>query len=125
MQITSIEPQPNSYAQGALVTGADRLLFISGQVPQAPDGRTSPDFDAQARLAWRNVIDVLARGGMTLGNLVKVTVFLADRGDREANARIRDEVLGGHCPALTVIVTGIYDQAWLLEIEAIAATRSA
>jgi 2-iminobutanoate/2-iminopropanoate deaminase len=30
-------------------------------------------------------------------------------------------VLGERAPALTVIITGIYDEAWLLEIEAIAA----
>jgi 2-iminobutanoate/2-iminopropanoate deaminase len=29
-------------------------------------------------------------------------------------------VLGDHSPALTIIITGIYDEAWLLEIEAIA-----
>jgi hypothetical protein len=31
------------------------------------------------------------------------------------------EALGGHEPALTVVIAGIYDPAWLLEIEAIAA----
>jgi hypothetical protein len=30
-------------------------------------------------------------------------------------------VLGSREPALTVIITGIFDEAWLLEIEAIAA----
>jgi hypothetical protein len=34
---------------------------------------------------------------------------------------VRQEVLGTHRPALTVIITGIYDERWLLEIEAIAA----
>jgi enamine deaminase RidA (YjgF/YER057c/UK114 family) len=29
--------------------------------------------------------------------------------------------LGGHAPALTVIIAGIYETEWLLEIEAIAA----
>ena len=57
---------------------------------------------------------------MAAHNLAKVTVFLSDRQYREANARIRHEILGGHSPALTVIITGIYDEAWLLEIEAIA-----
>jgi 2-iminobutanoate/2-iminopropanoate deaminase len=47
VQITSLDPQPRSYAQGALVTGADRTLFISGQVPEAPDGTVPDDFDAQ------------------------------------------------------------------------------
>jgi 2-iminobutanoate/2-iminopropanoate deaminase len=34
---------------------------------------------------------------------------------------VRREVLGTHAPALTVIITGIYDPRWLLEIEAVAA----
>lgn len=58
---------------------------------------------------------------MTERNLVKVTVFLSDRAYREANAAIRAETLGDHRPALTVIITGIYDERWLVEIEAIAA----
>lgn len=41
--------------------------------------------------------------------------------ERCRTARSAATVLGGHGPALTVIITGIYDEAWLLEIEAIAA----
>jgi hypothetical protein len=37
------------------------------------------------------------------------------------NREIRQEVLGSHAPALTVIITGIFDEKWLLEIEATAA----
>jgi 2-iminobutanoate/2-iminopropanoate deaminase len=121
VQITSLDPQPRSYAQGALVTDADRILFISGQIPETPDGTVPEDFEAQCHLAWRNVLTVLQGAGMTERNLVKVTVFLSDRRYREANARIRHEVLGDHNPALTVIITGIYDEVWLLEIEAMAA----
>jgi enamine deaminase RidA (YjgF/YER057c/UK114 family) len=120
VQVTSLDPQPRSYAQGALVTGASQTLFISGQVPEADDGSVPEDFDAQCRLAWRNLLAVLSHAGMAVHNLAKVTVFLSDRQYREANARIRHEILGGHSPALTVIMTGIYDEAWLLEIEAIA-----
>ncbi|MET8154593.1 RidA family protein [Actinoplanes sp. NPDC049668] len=120
MQVTSLSPQPRSYAQGALVTGASRMLFISGQVPVAVEGGVPDDFDAQCRLAWQNVLALLDDAGMAVHNLAKVTIFLSDRRYREANAKIRHEVLGGHSPALTVIITGIYDEAWLLEIEAIA-----
>jgi hypothetical protein len=38
-----------------------------------------------------------------------------------ANREIRQEVLGSHAPALTVIIIGIFDEKWLLEIEAPAA----
>jgi 2-iminobutanoate/2-iminopropanoate deaminase len=121
VQLTSLDPQPRSYAQGALITEASRLLFISGQVPETLDGIVPPDFADQCRLAWQNVLAVLASAGMGKNNLVKVTVFLSDRRFREINAQVRHDILGDHCPALTVVVTGIYDPAWLLEIEATAA----
>ncbi|HEU5475140.1 MAG TPA: RidA family protein [Actinophytocola sp.] len=121
MRLESIFPQPRAYAQGTLVTGARRLLFVSGQVPETPEDGIPADFAGQCRLAWRNVAGVLAEAGMTVRDLVKVTIFLSDRRFREENAEIRREVLGDHCPALTVIITGIYDEAWLLEIEGLAA----
>jgi hypothetical protein len=37
------------------------------------------------------------------------------------NREIRQEGLGAHSPALTVIIAGIFDEQWLLEIEAVAA----
>jgi enamine deaminase RidA (YjgF/YER057c/UK114 family) len=120
VQIIALDRQPRSYAQAALVTDPSRILYISGQVPETADGTVPVGFDAQCRLAWHNVLGVLSQAGMTMRNLAKVTVFLSDRQFREANAHIRHEILGGHSPALTVIITGIYDEAWLLEIEAVA-----
>ena len=38
-----------------------------------------------------------------------------------ANSAIRQELLGDHRVALTVVVAKIFDPLWLLEIEAIAA----
>ena len=59
---------------------------------------------------------------MGLDDLVKVTTFLADRRDAAENRRVRQEVLGGRSPALTVVVAGIFDERWLVEIEAMAAS---
>lgn len=66
------------------------------------------------------MISVLAEAGMTVRNLAKVTVYLSDRRYRAVNSEIRHDVLGDHRPAVTIIITGIYDESWLLEIEAIA-----
>lgn len=121
MQLTPIDPLPWSYSQGVLVEGARRTLLISGQIPATRDGTVPEGFEDQCRLAWQNVQSVLSEAGMTLENLVKVTIYLSDRRYRAANGRIRQEILGAHSPALTIIITGIYDEAWLLEIEAIAA----
>lgn len=110
-----------SYAQAVDVRGCERLLFVSGQIPVAQGGDVPAGFDAQCRLVWRNVEAQLAAAGLGLDHLVKVTTYLSDRRYREANGAIRREVLGARTPALTVVIAGIYDEAWLLEIEAIAA----
>ena len=109
-----------NYTHGTLVDGARRTLFVSGQVPW-PQGRTVPeDFESQCRITWRNVLAVLADAGLGVTSLAKVTTYLSDRRYREANSQIRQEVLGDHRPALTIIITDIYSEEWLLEIEAIA-----
>jgi enamine deaminase RidA (YjgF/YER057c/UK114 family) len=121
VEITSLLPEPGGYAQGALVSDARRWLYISGQVPETETDGIPEDFEAQCRLAWRNVLSIVDAAGMTVENLVKVTIFLSDRRYREVNAKVRQEVLGVHRPALTIIITGIWDEAWLLEIEGVAA----
>ena len=109
------------YSQAIEVRGARRLLFISGQIPEDAHGKVPSDFAAQCRLVWENIAAQLGAAGMSLNNLVKVTTFLSDRMYATENSSIRREVLGERAPALTVIITGIYDPAWFLEIEAVAA----
>lgn len=116
-----IDPLSVSYSQAVLVQDARRLLFISGQTPARPDGSVSDDIVDQCRAAWAKVVNLLDRAGMTTADLVKVGVFLADRRWREASAQVRQEVLGEHSPALTVVMAGIFDGDWLVEIEAVAA----
>ena len=116
-------PEPvGGYAQAVECVGATRRLYVSGQTPMAGDGTVPETFPEQARFAWANVEAQLAAAGMTLRDLVKVTIFLGSRHHADENARIRQEVLQGHAPALTVIIAGIFDDSWLLEIEAIAET---
>ncbi|MEI5679266.1 MULTISPECIES: RidA family protein [unclassified Mesorhizobium] len=115
-------PQPaGGYVQAMEVTGASRTLYISGQIPVAADGSVPEKFEDQSRLAWQNVIAQLRAADMTLDNLVKVTIFLSDRKYTADYRRVRNEVLEGRQIGLTTIITGIFDESWLLEIEAIAA----
>ena len=58
---------------------------------------------------------------MGLGDIVRHTTYLSDRRYRAENSEVRRRVLRDFQPALTVIIAGIFDEAWLLEIEAIAA----
>ncbi len=108
------------YSQGIETSNTTRRLYISGQIPVTVDGDVPASFMDQARLAWANVEAQLLSANMTLDNLVKVTIFLSDRYYALENREIRAEILGVRAPALTVIIAGIFDEAWLLEIEAIA-----
>jgi len=78
-------------------------------------------FAEQSRLVWRNIEAQLHAAGMTLDNLVKVTTFLSDRRFAAESRQSRKEILGDRKVALSVVIAGIFDEAWLLEIEAIAA----
>jgi 2-iminobutanoate/2-iminopropanoate deaminase len=121
MRIKPIHPTGDAYAQACEVSEVSRLLFVSGQVPADGEGRVPADYRSQYRLAWSNVEAQLKAAGMTFDNLVKVTIFLSDRSLIAQSAGLRKEILGERSPALTVILAGIYDEAWLLEIEAVAA----
>ena len=115
-------PRPGGgYAQAVRLSDFEELLFVSGQIPVDAAGTVPEAFAEQCRLVWRNVEAQLVVAGMGLGDIVKVTTFLSDRAYAEENSAIRQEVLAGLTPALTIIIAGIYDPAWLLEIEVVAA----
>lgn len=122
MQIRPIDVEPgNAFAHAVEVAGAQRLLFISGQVPEDDAGYVPPDYPSQYRLAWANVGKRLEAAGMGFDNLVKVTIFLSSRDLIPQSAGLRSQVLGERSPAVTIVIVGIYNAKWLLEIEAVAA----
>lgn len=120
--VPSIAPPYSRYAHAAEVEGPVRLLEISGQVGVEPDGNLLEGFEAQAEQTWRNIEAVLADAGMTVANLVKVTMLLTDRADLAASRAIRDAALGDHEVACTLfVVAGLASPDWHIEIEAVAA----
>lgn len=114
-------PSPaGGYSQAVEAEGVSRIVHVSGQIPVDVHGRVPASFEEQARLVWKHIERQLAAADMGLENIVKHTTFLASRQYREANRTIRQEVLGDLSPALTVVIADIFDEAWLLEIEAVA-----
>jgi enamine deaminase RidA (YjgF/YER057c/UK114 family) len=103
------------------IEGTTTLLFVSGQIPETTDGQIPETFTEQAAVVWRNVLAQLAAAGMSVNHLVKVTTSLFSRDYAVENREARQKALGNHTPALTVIIAGIFDERWLLEIEAVAA----
>lgn len=125
MQIRTINAEDatspaGAYSQAVEVTGASRMLFISGQLGVELDGSAPATMEQQARLAWRNLGAQLRAAGMSFDNLVKVTMFIPDASEIPASRPARIEAIGIRRPASTVIVAGLADPAWKIEIEAIA-----
>ncbi len=99
------------------MSGAQRLLYNGGRIPADTAGHVLPDY-GPARLVWANNGAQVRAADLSMAN---VTMFPSDRKYGGANRTGGREILGEHPPASTVIITGIYDKAWLLEIQAIAA----
>lgn len=117
----SVPPPVGGYSHGVSVNKPARLLYISGEIPELPDGRVPESFTAQCEAIWANIGSVLQANGMTYKNLVKVNTYLTNRDQGAENRKIRMRVLNGHYPALTVIVVQTLDAEWLVEMDAIAA----
>ena len=114
-------PEPaGQYTQAVEVTGASRTLYLSGQVGIAADGSVPEDAEAQAALAWRNVQAQLRAAGMEIENLVKITTIVRNSTDIAATRAGRAAVLGTHKAASTLIVGGLSNPAWKVEVEGIA-----
>jgi len=57
---------------------------------------------------------------MQAEHIVKATTYLTDRKYREENRDVRRYMLNGHTFALTVVLAGMFEEGWLLEIDAVA-----
>jgi enamine deaminase RidA (YjgF/YER057c/UK114 family) len=113
-------PPAGQYSQAVEVTGATRTLYVSGQIPAAPDGSVPPDIATQCQLAWNNIAAQLRAAGMGFDNIVKITTILPDHADLPASRTARAAALGERRPASTLIIGGLANPAWKVEIEVIA-----
>jgi enamine deaminase RidA (YjgF/YER057c/UK114 family) len=120
MNYQFINPTGSSFSQAFEIKNPEKLVFVSGQVPEDENENVPADFKSQCELVWVNIQKQLQDAGMDLNNIVKITTYLSDRKYRQENFEVRHKVLGEHQPAMTIIITGIYDEKWLLEIEVIA-----
>jgi enamine deaminase RidA (YjgF/YER057c/UK114 family) len=114
---------PPGYSQAIKVSGAQTILFLSGQV--AYDEKGGPahrgDFTAQARTVFQAVKSQVEAGGGTLANVVKLTTYLTDIRHRADLVPVREEFFGKKLPASTLVgVAALAHPDWLIEVEAIA-----
>lgn len=120
--------QPDNYAPYLLSQGIrfGDLLFISGQAGAGDDGKiVEGGFLAQGEQAFANLRRALEAGGSSLGEVIKVTIFVTDMGHFQDVVALRRRFFAAPYPADTIAeIKALYDSRAMIEIEAIAAVRA-
>lgn len=116
--ISSGSPYEATIGFSRAVRIGDRVV-VSGTGPVWPDGSCADDAGDQARRCLEIIIEALAEAGATPADVVRTRVFLTAVGDAEAVGRAHAAALGQVRPAATmVVVAGLLDPRWRVEIEA-------
>ena len=99
------------------------LVFVSGQLPIVPATGVFPEggVQAQTRQSLINAEAILKAAGLSLANVVKTTVFLADMGDFAAMNEIYAQFFAEPFPARSAVAVKTLPKGALVEIECIAA----
>ena len=106
------------YSQGIII---GNTVYVSGQIPVDPKTGTMADtVEAQAHQVFKNLTGVLAEAGLTLDNVVKTAVFLADLNDFAAVNAIYESYFTAPFPARSCVQVAAIPKGAKLEIECIA-----
>lgn len=101
---------------------AGQFVFISGQIPVNPaTGEIPEGITAQARQSMANVKAILAEAGLSIDNVVKTTVFLADMSLFGPMNEVYAEEFTAPFPARSAVAVKELPKQVLLEVEVIAA----
>jgi enamine deaminase RidA (YjgF/YER057c/UK114 family) len=96
----------------------DRVL-VSGTGPVWPDGSCDPDPEVQARRSLEIIAEALGEVGARPDQVTRTRMFITDAGYAEAVGRAHAAVFGEIRPVATmVVVAGLLDPRWKVEIEA-------
>ncbi len=110
-----------AYTQ-ALAVGP--FVFVSGQIPLDVQGNlVQGDIVVQTCQVIANLKAVLAAAGLSLKDVVKTTVFLADLADFQEMNRAYAEFFPGNPPARSTVQVAGLPRGASIEIEAIAAKK--
>ena len=107
------------YSQAIEVNG---FVYTSGQLPIDPaTGEfAGSDIKSQAEQSLKNVKAILEEAGLTMKNVVKTTVFLADMADFAAMNEVYSTYFSEPYPARSAVAVKTLPKGALVEIECVA-----
>ena len=97
-----------------------KQIMVAGTAPIEPDGSSTPgDAAAQMERCCAIIAQAIADLDGSIDDTVRTCIYLTDRADFEAVARVHGRWFGVARPATTtLIVSGFVRPEWKVEIEA-------
>jgi enamine deaminase RidA (YjgF/YER057c/UK114 family) len=130
MQVRALNPQrwlldEFNINQAIEVTAGQRVLYVSGQTSNDAAGAPMHpgDLVAQFKLAWANLVEVLAAADMGPANVMRLNFYTTDVDAFMAAAGEMVQVIAaaGCIPVATLLgVTRLFEPSIMIEIEATA-----
>jgi enamine deaminase RidA (YjgF/YER057c/UK114 family) len=117
--VPAVSPQAATVGYSRAVRDGQHV-HVSGTAPIYPDGTETPaDAYLQAQRCLEIIVDVLEQLGAAPEHVVRTRVYLVNASDWEPVGRAHGEVFGDVRPASAfIVVAGLLDPAWRVEIEA-------
>ena len=121
-KIISTTEAPAAIGPYSQAVRAGSMIFCAGQIPLDPKTGTivSQDVAEQTRRVLENVAAILRSERLTLGHVVKTTVFLADFGDFQKMNEVYATYFSNHPPARSTVGVSTLPKNARVEIEVIA-----
>ncbi len=117
-----IAPPPANLYNHIVKVG--KTVYISGQVPRGMDGKAvhPGDAAAQIRQVWANLEIAVKAAGGSLQDIVKTTTYVVGSENLPRIREVRMTLLPeeGRPTSTTVVVAGLADPDFLVEVEAVA-----
>jgi 2-iminobutanoate/2-iminopropanoate deaminase len=104
------------------VIRAGDFVFVSGQGPVDPvtDKMSYGDIQHETHFVLNNIKRLLEAAGASLGDVVKVSVFLKDGADFPAMNEVYREYFGEQRPTRTTVAVAFSDPVMKIEVDCIA-----
>ena len=122
MNAISTSKAPAAIGPYSQAIDAGETVYVSGQLPIDPATGTWPQggIQAEARQSLTNIKNILAEAGLTMKNVAKVTVLLADIQNFAAVNEVYAEFFEAPYPARSAFAVAALPKGANIEIEAIA-----
>ena len=122
-QILDAPSGPQPIGAYSIATEANGFVFLSGQLAIDPltNAPVIGDVAVQAEQVMANIKAILGDIGLTLDDVVKTTIFLADIGDFPVVNKIYGDYFDSGKPARSTVQAGGLPGGYEVEIDLIAA----